>query len=384
MSVNPTESSTMLEAVCTQKQLSEAVQLVAHAVSDKTPLDILKHVLVQSHEEGLVISGSDLELGISMIIPADVRRAGALTAPARLLSDLVSSLPDGEITLSCDRSHAVHVHIPGSDYRILGLPPEEYPTMPAVDDAVTFTIGEKLLKEACRQTLFAVLTESRGRPMLSGVLIDFEEDTAAFVSTDTVRLALRRLPVQNGKGTARAIVPHRTMNELARALSDTGDVVVTISEKHIQFATSREVTVTSRLIEGQYPAYQRVIPTTYRTRLTFHKEPLLQAVRRADIFGRTAGNRVEFQTVQDKVVLQAESSTEGKAIEEVEVIREGDDIHTAFNARHILDALGAMDSEGVVMDLTDPTKAVVLRPSEKDEAEKVGEYLCVLMPLQLF
>lgn len=384
MSIQTNEHATTLEAVCTQKQLSEAVQLVAHAVSERNPLDILKHILVQSHEDGLLISASDLELSMSLVIPAEVRRPGALTAPAKVMSDLVASFPERDITIAGDRSYAVHIHIPGSKYRLLGLPPEEYPTIPKVEERIKFTIEEKLLKEACRQTLFAVMTETKGRPILSGVLIDLAGDSVSFVATDTLRLALRRVSVTNVAGEARAIVPNRAMNDLVRALADTGETEVRISDKLVQFITSRGIIVTSRLIEGQYPAYQRVIPTTYRTRLKFPKEPLMQAVRRAYIVGRNASDRIEFLTAEDRVTLRAESATEGRGIEEVDVLREGDDIQIAFNARHVLDALAAMDTPGVTIDMTDASKAAVVRPVTDDESGVSGEYLCLLMPIQIF
>lgn len=384
MTASSGEHGTTLHALCTRKSLSEAVQLVAHAVTEKNPLDILKHVLVQSHGDGLLVSANDLELGIAMMIPAEVRQAGALTANARVFSELVASFPEGEIELAADRSHAVEIRIPGSKYRLLGFPPEEYPSLPQVDDTIMFTIAEPVLRDACRQTLFSVLLESKGRPILSGILIDLEGDRVSFVATDTLRLALRTATITEARGSAKAIVPHRAMNDLARALGDEGFTEVRISEKQVQFTTHRGVTVTSRLIEGQYPAYRRVLPTTYRTRLTFQREALYQAVKRAFIVSRTAAERIEIHMDQDKVVLRAESATEGKAEEEVEVLREGDPIDIVFNARHVLDALSAMDSEGVMLDLTDSTKAAVLQPKIAEEGAMNGEYLCLLMPLQLY
>jgi len=384
MTDNTMEHSTTLEAVCTRKDLAEGVQLVAHAVSERNPLPILTHVLIQSDELGLRLSASDLELGISMTIPADVRKPGALTAPARILSDLIASFPEGEITLSADRSHAAKLFFPGSDYRIVGLPPEEYPTLPDVDDQNSFKITQKLLREAIRQTIFSVATENKGRPMLTGVLLDLEGSAATFVATDALRLALRSVPVTEGRGAMQAIVPARALADLQRALSDEeGDVDVRLAEKQALFITPRGVTVTTRLIEGQYPAYRRVVPTSWRTQVTLPTQALHQAVRRAIIVARHAADRLEFRTLDDKAVLTAESATEGKALEEVEMLREGDDVEVAFSGRYLLDVLAAMDADGVAIEMTDPTKAAVVRPKQAPEAEDTGEYVCVLMPLQL-
>jgi len=383
MSANPIAHSTTLEAVCTRKDLSEGMQLVAQAVSERNPLPILTHILVQSHENGLLLSGSDMELSISLTIPADVRRPGAMTAPAKLLAELVSSFPEGEITLSADRSHAAQLFVPGSDYRIVGLPPEEYPTIPAVEDTNAFTISEKVLREAIRQTLPYVSTDSKARAILSGVLIDFKESVATFVATDTLRLALRSAPVSDARGACQAVLPARALSDLQKALdSDDGVAEVRLSDKLARVTTQSGVTVTTRVIEGQYPQYRRVVPTTWRTRVTLPTNALYQAVKRAIIVARHASDRLEYETVEDKVVLTAESATEGKALEEVEALRDGDPIQIIFPARFLLEALQVMDTEGVVMDFTDPTKAVVVRPSVEETDGAEGEYLSVLMPLQ--
>lgn len=386
MSASPTAQATTLEAVCTRKDLSEGIQLVGQAVSERNPLPILTHLLVQSHENGLLLSASDLELGISMVIPADVRRAGALTAPAKLLAELVSSFPDGEITLSGDRSHAVQLYVPGSDYRIVGLPPEEYPALPQVDDANVFSVPEKLLRDAIRQTIFAASADVKARPILTGVLIDFEASQATFVATDTMQMALRSVPVTDASGKAQVVVPSRALADLQKALTEgDGLVEVRLSATLAQFRTPRGVTVTTRLIEGQYPQYRRVIPTTCRTRVTLPTTPLHQAVRRAYIVARHASDRLDYAAVEDKVVLTAESVTDGKALEEIEAIKDGDDIRLSFRAKHLVDILSVVDSDGVSFEFTDATKAVVVRPKPEDPAEAgaSGEFLCILMPLQL-
>jgi DNA polymerase-3 subunit beta len=220
--------------------------------------------------------------------------------------------------------------------------------------------------------------------MLPGVLLDFEGSTATFVATDALRLALRSAPVSAGRGAMQAIVPARALADLQRALSDEeGEVEVRLAEKQALFITPRGVTVTTRLIEGQYPAYRRVVPTSWRTQVTLPTHALHQAVRRAFIVARHAADRLEFRTLDDKAVLTAESATEGKALEEVEMLREGDDVEVAFSGRYLLDVLAAMDSAGVAIEMTDPTKAAVVRPKRDPEAEDTGEYVCVLMPLQL-
>jgi DNA polymerase-3 subunit beta len=373
-----------LKIVCSRKDLAEGVQLVAHAVSDRNPLAILTHVLMRAEAAGLQLSASDLELGIAMTIPAEIIEPGALTAPARLLTDLVGSLPDGEVRVSADRSHAARIFCPGSDYRIVGLPPEEYPSLPDVDSENSFMVPQTLLRNAIRQTSFAVSTEDKGRPILTGVLLDFEGSSVTLVATDTTRLAMRTLPVTQGQGGMQAIVPVRALNEVLRSLTDeAGDVEVRLSSKQARFTTPRGVSVVTRLIEGQYPNYRRVIPSEGRIRLTMQTAAAIQALRRAILVSRHCSYRLEVRTLEDKLVMKAESSTEGSAYEELELIREGDDIEVALNSRFLLDVLSALDEPGFVIEFTDAMRPCVVRPKPDAEEEPVGEYLCVLMPMQL-
>lgn len=377
--------STTLEAICSRKGLSEALQLVGHAVSERNPLPILTHVLIQSVEGGLLLSASDLELGIATTVPADVRQPGAITAPSKLISDLLATFPDGEITIAADRSHSTAIRIPGSDYRIAGQAPEEYPTLPEVDDTVGFRVAQPLLRQAIRQTIFAVLAENKGRPQLTGVLLEFGESTLTMVSTDTLRMSIRSAPVSDAKGAMQVIVPARALANLARCLNDdTGDVAVRLTEKQAEFVTSGGVRVYTRLIEGQFPAYRRVIPQNWQTRISLPTGPFQQAVKRVSIVARSADNRMEMRTHEQRLVLRAEASPGGKAVEEIEALVDGPDIETAFHTDHLLDILSAIDTEGVDFEMTDPGKAALIKPRvEPDQEARHGEYCGVLMPLHL-
>lgn len=379
----PTQARSSLRAVCSRKDLFEGVQTVGHAVSGRTSLPMLSHVLVQAEADALRLSATDLELSISLRIPAQIEEPGGLTAHARILTELLGTLPEGDVAISGDASHAMRLHCGRSDYKLLGLPAEEYPRLPEVKEENQFRVAQSLLREMIRQTIFAVSTDE-ARAMLTGILMVFEGERLQLVSTDTHRLALRSTRVRESQGARQAIVPARAMNELLRTLTDAeGDVEVRLSENQVLFQTPTDITLISRLIEGQFPNYQRVIPTSYQKRLTIEAQPFLQAVRRASIVGRNNANRVTLNTEGDKLTITAESGTEGNAYEELEVAREGEDIRIAFNAKYLMDVLGAIDSEGVYLELSEPLKPGVVRPVPSSEEPDENEYLCVLMPMQL-
>jgi DNA polymerase III subunit beta len=233
-----------------------------------------------------------------------------------------------------------------------------------------------------RRTLFAVSSDE-ARAILTGVLMDFEGTTLRFVATDTHRLAMRTASVADASGAQQAIVPARAMTELLRNLADeAGDVTVKLSDSQVLFETPSGIRMISRLIDGQFPNYQRVVPATHNKTLTLQAQPFTGAVRRAAIVARNAAYRVVLRTTDGKLTITAESSLEGNAYEEVEVIREGDDIAIAFNAKFMLDALAVLEEEGLRLELTETLKPGILRPIYGTE-NTLGDYLCVLMPMQL-
>src|SRR5258706_4764196 len=236
------EAPSSLKAVCARKDFSEAVQPVAHAVSGRTSLPILSHVLIQTEETGLRLTATDLELGISLsIADARIEAQGGLTAPAKLLTELLGALPEGPVTLSVDLSHAVRVNVEKSDYKILGLPADEYPKLPDVQENARFSISQRILRDMIRKTIFAV-SPDEARAILTGILVAFDNDTVKFVATDTHRLAVRTAKVQEGNGSVNAIVPARALTELNRILADEdGEVTVKISDNQVQFMTPQGI-----------------------------------------------------------------------------------------------------------------------------------------------
>ena len=407
------DARTSMKAICPRRALFDAVQTVGHAVTGRNPLPILTHVLIQTDGDGLRLIATDHELGISCrvanqkdvvdengvsVAPAaytQVLEAGALTCPAKLLTEVLANLPDkDDVAISVDRSHTVRIHceFSRSDYKILGLPAEDYPKLPEVQEAAAFSIPQVRLREMIRQTQFAV-SQDEARAILTGILVVYEDNLVKFVATDTHRLAVKETRVTDGSGSAqKAIVPVRAMNEVARLLTDAeGDVRVVISTNQIQFELpgDGEVQIVSRLIEGQFPNYQRVIPASHNRRLTVEVGALLRAVRRAAIVARENAQRIVFRTKENKLVLTAESQMVGNAREELELEQDGEDVEIAFNARYLLDVLNVVDTERVYLDLTEPLKPGVLRPVSMLDTVDDGEaaagesYLCVLMPMQI-
>jgi DNA polymerase-3 subunit beta len=356
--------------------LFEGVQTTGRAVSSRSSLPILGHLLIRSEDDRLRIAATDHEIGMECTVQSSVEEHGDLTVPARIFTEVLSALPDADVQISVDESNVVNLKCGVSDYTILGLPAEDFPMLPDVKDESAFRVEKALLREGIKRTIFAVSTEE-ARPQLTGILLILDEEGIRLISTDTHRLCMQILPVIDSHGTAQAIVPQRAMAELSRLLTDDeGEVSVSVSGSQILFKMEN-VSLVSRLIEGQFPNYERVIPGEHDRKLSLPTSDFLHSIRRAAIVARENSNRAILRTVDGKLVVTAESGSVGRAYEEVEVIKEGDDVEMAFNAKYLLDVLNVMDFEAVDFELTGSLSPGVIKGQGSDD------YLYVIMPMQI-
>jgi DNA polymerase-3 subunit beta len=367
-----------MKVTCERRELHEGLQTVARAVSGRSSLPILGNVLMEPGADALRLAATDLELGIERFVPARIAEPGPVTLPAKTLSEIVGVLPEADVTIAADAGGGdVVITCRRSEYRIQGLPAEEFPVLPEVGADATFSLPEKELRDIIRQTILAASVDDT-RPILTGVYTLLENHTLVMVATDTHRLAHRRGTVAEAAGEVTAIIPARALNELSRVLEAESEqpVHVRLDKNQVQFRTERTAVV-SRLIEGQFPKYEKVIPSEYTRKLTIQKEEMQQAVRRVAVVARENSSRIVLRTAGEALTFTAEAPALGRAFEEVEVIREGDDIQIAFNARYLQDVLGVLDSEGLYLEMTEPLRPAVVRPVDGPD------YLMVVMPMSL-
>lgn len=371
-----------MKAICTRKDLFHGVQVAGRAVSSRSSLPILSQLLIRSEGEKLRIAATDLEIGMECSVPAGVSEDGSLTVPAKLFHEILGALPDSHIEISSDETNQTTLKCGTSQYSILGLPPEEFPMLPEVREEASFACSCSILKNAIRNTRFAVSTdESRAR--LTGILTTISADKIRLVSTDTHRLCLYDFKPAEYSGEAQVIIPGKAMGEVERILGDgEGTVHVAVGKTQVLFTVDETILV-SRLIEGQFLDYERAIPKEYNRKLTIPTEQLLTGVKRAAIVARESSNKTILSTTEDKVKITAESGGIGRAYEEVDLIREGEDIEIAFNASYLTDFLQALSDdniEAVEIQLSAPLNAALMFPAADQEGVS---YSYVLMPMQI-
>jgi DNA polymerase-3 subunit beta len=310
----------------------------------------------------------------------------------------LASVADGKPSGGRTSTNGVHLRAGRASYNLLGLEPDEYPMLPRVAEATRMTLERVALHDAIKQVIFAAANDD-ARPVLTGVLLTCKEGHLRLVATDTHRLAVRECGVVSVSGADfNAVIPVRAISEIGRLISgevgeaEPGDrqVILTFSENQVQFEmrdskTGASTTLISRLIEGQFPSYERVVPQSWERKLNIERESFLAAVKRASIVARAEGSanrlvlRIEGEGSSSKLTLTATNGNLGNAFEEIDIAKEGADapLDIAFNAKYLQDVLNVLDGDGLYLELTEPLRPGIVRPAED------SSYFCVLMPMQV-
>ena len=366
-----------MKITCERSYLSQALGVSGRAVSSRNTLPILSNVLLETQDDRLKLTATDLDTAIRCVIPANVAENGEVAVPSALLADVVSKLPDAPVTLEA-HGGKVSVRCGKSDYTILSLPAEDFPVVPQVQDGVELTLPQSTLKEMLRMTTFAASKEET-RSILMGVLLEARGSNLTMVATDTHRLAWKQAALsEEVSQPVSVIVPAKPLAELERVLKDSVEetVHVRFGSSQVQFETDH-VTLVSRVLDGQFPNYEKVIPKNVERTIRLDRSQLLDAVRRVYIVARQNSERGVWTTKGDLLEMTAESQEVGRAYEEVPISMDGGDITIAFNARYLMEVLGIVDTEQVSLELTGALNPGILRAGDKKD------FLYVVMPMNV-
>ncbi len=358
---------------CNREQLDDALGVVAQAAASRSTLPILSHLYLEAQDDGLRLVGSDLEQWVECRIPAIVGESGATTVSAKLLSDLIGSLGTEEVNLETGDRYQLILEAGDSRYQLVGLPPDQYPPVPELESGTQLMASAPLLREMIDSVEFAVSREEV-RLTLTGIRMEYDGSNLRLVATDTHRLAVRDAQIGDGGEPASAIVPLKAIQLLQKL--PTSDTITIQLGPHRAAFIGENASVVTQLIEGQYPNYQRVIPQEYARRWVLMVDEFRDALRRAYLIARSNANKVYLRTEGEKLVITAQGDA-GEAKEAVDLVREGDDLEIAFNAKYLLDVLDVLESEGVAIELTEALRPAVFKPADR------SDYLCVIMPMAL-
>lgn len=363
---------------CPRDPLLRAVHTVGRAVSPRSSMPILSHILLDAAQDRLRLGATDLNLGIETTIATTVEEPGTITVPARILAEIMASLPDGasvEFEVAEGKT-AVAISCASARFEILGLPGADFPAMPGAGGTTLAAIEAPLLRTMIQQTAFAVSSDET-RPFLTGVCLSVGPDTIRLAATDGGRLAVRTARPHNSTSeTATFIIPVRTLTELGRALAgEEGAVTLASTDHHVVFATPT-TRFTCRPIAGQFPAYEQVIPKDYTQEILVDATRFREAVRRATITAKDSSTVVRLAALDSTLTITSNTPDVGHSKEDVPARSSGAPIATAFNGTFLLDVLSTIDGE-VLLGLTGPLAPAALRP--------VGgtDYTCVIAPVRV-
>lgn len=372
-----------MELVVRKADLLRELQLFQGIVERKNTIPILANVLIEADGDEVKLLATDLEVGLRSRCAASVTKPGSLTLPAKKLYEIIKALPDTDIRIE-ENKNGVKVAADRFDSRMQTLPREDFPSLPEGTGAYTATLPRDVLKNMVSKTQFAITGEDT-RYFLNGALFIQAADSMSLVSTDGHRLALITVPREKAKGAGtgseeeRVILPRKTLLELGRLLSEgEGDIRYERGENHLFFDIGGRLLI-SRMIDGQFPAFERVIPKSNDKRIEFDRDRLTSAVKRVALLSNERSRAVKFQIDKGKVEIASSSPEFGEAKEVIIVEYDGAPVTICFNAQYVLDFLAVVETDSVGLEFKDEMSQAVMKPVGADSYE----YTYVIMPMRV-
>ncbi len=364
-----------MELSISKELLSSGIQLVQNAVSQKSSLPILSNVLLEAEKNTLKLTATDLDIGICATLPVEIEQAGTITIPAKKFFDIIRSLPDGSlIEMKKKRNNFVTINSGRAQFKVIGLPKEEFPELPEFKDKDSIKVEQSVIKNMFNMTDFAISRDD-SRYVLNGTYFVISGNTITLVATDGRRLAVYKKEMEEKTLVDRGvIIPTKTVQEVKRMMQPEGEVEIKFSDSQVMFCFE-DCFVLSRLIEGEYPNYKKVIPEESEKKLRVNREDFLQAIRRADIFTDQDSMAVKLTATPKKLTITKNTPYLGEAKEEMSAEYSGEEMQIGFNPKYLIDVLRNLEEEEVVMELEDANKPGVLRRGE--------DYIYVILPMQL-
>ncbi len=369
-----------MEFQVAREPLLRALQLLQNIVEPRQTLPILANVLLDAQEGRLRVSATDLEVGARVSVPATVTRTGAITLVARKLADLVRELPPQPVSFTLLENGWVKLTCGSARFSLVGLPADEYPPLEVAGLEAVLALDGGVLRTMLARTSYA-MSFDESRPYLNGLLLAIRAHELRIVATDGHRLALARAAVTEPVEMT-GIVPRKAVQEMSRVLGGADRVEVGVGESRFVMR-SEGFDLVSKLVEGQFPNYEQVIPKSSPHRLVVEREPLLAAIRRVAVIADDRTRPVRLIAADGQLTLSAQSQELGEAEETLPAEFSGPELTIGFNARYLLDALAPMEGAWTVAGLRDAlSPGVWLGAADKSGAPD-ETYRCVIMPMRM-
>jgi DNA polymerase-3 subunit beta len=375
-----------MRAVCNTETFGRKLALVSRGVSARSTIQLLGGILLEAAEGALRLSATDMEISVQTSSPAEVEEEGRVVIPARIFNDIVRSLPAGSFSLEHDDSGGTVRLVAGeNEYRIRTYAADDFPQLPGFDAEAAFRMSGEVLVETVEKVSRSY-SRDETRPVLTGILISFEENRVRMVTTDSYRLSIKEteLATTAFEGSREAIIPARAMQEVSRIFSgsEEEEVEVSLSENQALFRVG-DVLFGTRLIDGNFPEYRRLLPTTFEREISVSREELMGTLRRVNLFAQrqTPPVPVSLSFSEGAVEVIVRNGEVGEAHERLEATSE-DDFLISFNPGYLLDGVSAVDTEKVVFKLNEALKPGLIVPGENGGTGEESDFLYLIMPMR--
>ena len=386
-----------MEFVAKQSALLRELGLIQGIVEKKTTVPILANVLLSATDERVEVMATDLQVSLRSSLTASVTGPGALSVSARKLHEIVRALPDAEVHIKSDADNWVAISCERSRFRIMGLPMQDFPTLPSPAGSGKVTFGLQQFREMIQKVVFAVTTDD-ARFALNGALMVLNEASLALVASDGHRLAHASRPLPKSAGApreeVRVVIPHKALNELARISEEIGGEILFSRQENQLFFEMGRCTLSSRLLEGQFPNFERVLPKGNDKIVPMDRIAFGDAVRRVSLIANERSRAVKVALSSGKLEISSKNPELGEARDAVGVDYKGGEVEIGFNAKYLLDFVAVVDTPVVVLELKDEATQGLLKPQEAPAGKKgAGEkdkqkadglvYQYVIMPMRI-
>ncbi|MFA5063047.1 MAG: DNA polymerase III subunit beta [Candidatus Omnitrophota bacterium] len=353
--------------------LLSGIQTVQNVITTKATLPILSNILIETQQGSLRLTATDLDIGISCVIPVDIQEQGAITIPAKRFSDIIKELPIDGVSVTTKKNNQVNIETELCQFKIMGLAREEFPKLPEFKDKEVIKLEQALLKQMLSLTSFAVSIDE-SRYILNGILFKINKNNLTLVATDGKRLAIIEKKLNYvSERDVNIIVPIKTIHELNRNLKEDGELSLILGSNQVLFDLGN-IIVISRLIEGEFPDYKQVIPSVSENKVRVEREQFLLAVKRAALLSTPDYQAVKLEIFKNKLVVSKSTPDVGESREELDVVYSGKELAIGFNPSYLIDVLKNLNEENVDLELTDTEKPGVIR---------INGYVYIVLPMRL-
>ncbi len=367
-----------MKLTCSQKELNSALGITSKAVDANSTLPVLNNVLLQAEGKRLSFTTTNLEIAIRYWIETDIKNEGQITIPSKLLTSYVGYLKDDKVDISAEDGDAVLVQTSDSKTKIKGIAATEFPPIPMVEKEGEVVVSSDVLLEGINQVVFAASLNTT-RPILAGVYFNVGKDSLTMAATDSYRLSEKTVKVQKSSGEISCIIPAKTMIEVAHILGSLDkkqDVTVVISKNQVLFTVDK-IEITSRLIEGQFPNYQQIIPKESKTTVTISTSDLSLDLKRVNLFAKENNNKIILSVSGSGIKITSDSTQLGEGTVELKAKVDGADSEIAVNSQYMLDVLGSLGTDEATLKLGEKVNPMIVQPTGKEG------YTHIIMPLKI-